>query len=31
MATVDQFVNIIEQCGHEDYVDNIGNLEFEKV
>ena len=27
----DQFVNVIEQCGHKDNVDDIGNLELEKI
>ena len=30
-GTFDEFVNVIEQCGHKDYVDDIRNLEFEKI
>ena len=30
-GALDQFVNVIEQCGHKDNVDDIGNLELEKI
>ena len=28
---LDQFVNVIEECGHEDNIDDIRNLELEKI